>query len=84
MKGRTFPPPSLWSQICMLPDYSCCPITENTLIGWGFEHSDLVKDVPDHSRGLDKLIFKSTFQAKPFYDSVIYLHDRQYFLRTWI
>lgn len=64
-------------------EYACCPVIENTLIGWGFEHSDLMNGVPDYSSSLEKLIFKWPSQPKPCYDSVIYLHERQYFPRTW-
>lgn len=70
-------------------EYVCCLFTachsiiENTLTGCGFEHSDLVKGVPDYNRSLEMLIFKGPFQPKPRYYSVIYLHEREYFPRTW-
>lgn len=70
-------------------EYVCCLFTacrsiiENTLTGCGFEHSDLVKGVPDYNRSLEMLIFKGPFQPKPRYNSVIYLHEREYFPRTW-
>ena len=48
-----------------------CPIPGSVpgQVRWGFEQPDLAEDIPTCVR--DVMIFKSPFQLKPCYDSII-------------